>query len=422
MNTVQTRPPFVSTFLSHSSDDSELVEKVAKRLGRRGVLAWLDKKELLEMGPLDVALKRAVQQQATLTIFLSEASSNSEWCKDELKWAIEAQKGSEHILPVYLGDPLQLIRKHDLLRTRFLDAFGKVNQLGYWCQQNPTSPNPDAIAEKIAATAYKRLIPESWSEVVIVLDQRGSGQRRGFPPMPDNIARLNAPTLIFRPSLDPRQKGELLTDSDWDDMATTMTGSLSNALGTLRRDFCKVIVLSNAQTGLAWAVGKHFDRTDNVELYGYDRLGNLVTNEGQERLKLLPGGNPDRAQLVNSETNRLNETQPEVALGIGNIDYAHDAHQAVPHLPLLWIETSKIENSEQAMQLAKDIVATCKRLYREHSVRELALFWATANHVSLLAAANLTAQHALPKIKYMERDHYQGKYVHLPMPGDAPLS
>lgn len=415
--TDQSTTGFVSTFLSHSSTDSELVEAVAKRLGRHGVIAWFDKKILREMGPLDIALKQAIQQCRTLTIFLSESSAKSDWCNEELKWAVEARKGYDHILPVYLGDPGALVRDHDLLRTRFLDAFGKVNQLGYSCQQNPTSPNPDAIAKKIAATAYRHTIPDTWSEVVIFIDQRGSGQRNGFPSLPDNIARLNAPILTFRSDLGLRQKQETLTGPDWENTVQTMTNALSNALGLLRQDFRKVIVLSNSQTGFAWAVGKHFDRTDNVELYGYDRFGNMVTNAGQERITPLSGGNPHRAQLVDGETNCLSETQLEVALGIGNADhYAHDVNEAVPHLPLLWIDSGKISNSEEAMQLVKDVVASFKRLYREHGVRQVSLFWTTANHVAVLAAANLTAQHAMPKIKYMERDHASGKYVHLPMP------
>jgi len=115
---IQNKSHFVSTFLSHSSVDNDLAEQVAKRLGRRGVLTWLDKNELLEMGPLDQMLKQAVQQQATLTLVLSEASLKSEWCRDELRWAIEAQAGADHLLPVYLGNPLKLVRSHPLLRER----------------------------------------------------------------------------------------------------------------------------------------------------------------------------------------------------------------------------------------------------------------------------------------------------------------
>ena len=265
--TIPNPTPFVSTFLSHSSVDSELTAEVAKQLGRRGVLAWLDANELLEMGPLDEMLKRAVQQQATLTIFLSEASLNSEWCNDELRWAIEAQSGTDHLLPVYLGDPLKLVRSHRLLRSRFLHADGdRVNQLGY-----AGEPHPDAIADKIATTVYQRSIHKTWSDIVIFLDQRGTGPRRGEPDLPNNVARLEAPTLTFRPSLQPRQKQELLTGADWEDMVKHMTAALSLIPGS-RSDTRKIRILGGAQTGLFWAVGQHFDRTSRVELYSYDKL------------------------------------------------------------------------------------------------------------------------------------------------------
>ncbi|ASC70467.1 hypothetical protein XM38_014060 [Halomicronema hongdechloris C2206] len=422
MNTAPTtsyRSPFVSTFLSHSSADSDLAAAVTKRLGRRGVLTWLDKNELLEMGSLDGVLKQAVQQQATLTLFLSEASLKSEWCRDELRWAIEAQAGTDHLLPVYLGDPLKLIKSHPLLRERFLHADGnRVNQLGYACQQEAGEPNPDAIAQKIAATAYHRSIPDPWSEVVIVLDQRGSGPRRGLPKLPANIASLQAPTLTFRPDTRSRQMRELLTGDDWDDMANTLKQSLSNALGTVRGEPRKVRVLGNAQTGLVWAVGRHFDRTTAADLYGYDRDGLAVTNQGQARHTPLLGGNPERAQPANDKAKAPEVKLPTVALGIGSQRrYGSQVQDAGPDLPLFWIESGSIEDSKQAMELVADIVASVEQLRREYGTRELVLFWTTANHVALLAAANLTS-HVIPKIKYMEWDHANDRYVHLPMLGD----
>ncbi|MFQ4138691.1 TIR domain-containing protein [Nodosilinea sp. PGN35] len=411
---------FVSTFLSHASVDGALVEAVAQRLGRRGVLAWLDKNELKELGPLDTALKQAVQQQATLTIFLSEASANSSWCKNELEWALQAQDGYDHILPVYLGKPGELVKNHDLLRNRFLDYEGKVNQRGYICEQPPTTADHDAIAEQIAATAYQRSIPQDSSEILIVLDQRGNGLRRGLPPIPDNLARLNAPTLTFRPNLGLRKPVELITGPDWKDMAQTMTTALSYALGVARNNFRRVMVLSNAQTSLAWALGQHFDRTNNIDLYCYDRFGNVVTNQGQERVNLLPGGNPNSAQPVNDMAQHLTETQPQIALGVGSTGetkelYIRDAQQAVPNLPLFWIGSETIETPEQAMQLIADVVASIMRFRRDYGAQELTLFWTGPSHVAILAAANLT-WHVIPKINYMEMDRAQGEYVYMPMP------
>lgn len=412
MNMLQITPNYVSTFLSHSSVDHELVEAVAQRLGRRGVLAWFDKNELRAMGDsLDQVLKQAVQQQATLTIFLSEASLNSAWCNDELRWAIEAQAGTDHLLPVYLGDPLKLVRSHPLLCDRFLHADGdRVNQLGY-----AGEPDPDAIADKIATTVYQRSIHKTWSDIVIFLDQRGTGPRRGQPDLPNNVARLEAPTLTFRPSLQLRQKQELLTGADWEDMVEHMTAALSLIPGP-RSDTRKIRILGGAQAGLFWAVGKHFDRTSRIELYSYDWKGEVMTNRGQEGLTPLTGGDPSRAKLVGGDENSIASAQQRAALYVGVKGYLQDVQEGNLYQPLFWIETEKIL-PEQAMDLVADITASIKHLYQVYGVRKLTLYWGTANSVALLTAANLTT-HGLPKIKYMERDHAQAKYVHLPMPGD----
>jgi len=406
------KPIFVSTFLSHSSTDKTLVETVAERLSRRGVLAWLDKNELA-MGALDAALKQAVQRQTTITIFLSKASLASSWCRDELLWAIEAQEDCEHLLPVYLGNPLELVRAHDLLRTRFLHPDGdRVNQNGFFCNSDPTNPNPDAIAEEIAKTVYQRSIPKLWSEIAIVLDQRGNGQRRGEPSLPANFANLQLPILTFRPDLGLRQQGEVLTGKDWKDMVQTMISSLACSLGTMRGDLRKVRVLGEAQTGLVWALGMYFNRTTDVDLYGYGRDNLPITNRGQVRLTPLEGGDPHRAELLNeSNTNQL-----KVALGVGSKEkYAQAVKNAVPDISLFWIESGSISDSDQAMKLVADIVASVLYLRQVYNVNELVMFWTTANHVALLAAANLT-KHVIHKIQYMEWDRSRMKYVHLPMP------
>lgn len=416
MTPLKTQPPFVSTFLSHSSKNSDLVEAVAERLGRRGVLAWLDKNEL-DMGPLDIALKEAVQQQTTITLFLSKDSLDSEWCEDELRWAIEAGKGCEHLLPVYLDNPLKLVRENTLLKDLFLHPDGdRVNQLGIVYQSNSNTSDPDTIAESIATAVYRRSISARWSEVVIFIDQRGQGPKRGWPEIPENIARLNLPILTFRPSSKTRQDKELLTGADWDEMVNTLKQSLSSALTFRRIDTCKVRVLGNAQVGLMWAVGRHFDRTNNIDLYGYDRYGHPITNKGQERLASLPNGNPDRAQLVNQDGNVFASIQPKVALGVEIGTRLFSVVQKnTTDMPLFWIESGKISDSEQAMQLIADIAAFAERLEQKYQVDELVLFWAAGIHIALLAAANLTT-HGIPRIKFMEWDHSNREYVHLPMP------
>lgn len=162
-------------------------------------------------------------------------------------------------------------------------------------------------------------------------------------------------------------------------------------------------------------MGRHCDRTTAAALYGYDRDGLAVTNHSQPRHTALSDGNADRAKLISQGVRNPGEQPSAVALGVGPTCFTPDVGQAVPELPLYWIESGTIEDFKQAMALVADLVASVERLRRDRNVQDLVLFWTTANHVALLAAANLTS-HVIAKIKFMEWDHAKAEYVHLPMP------
>lgn len=409
---------FASTFLSHASAHKTLVEAVAGHLARRGVLAWLDKEEL-DLGPLDVALREAVRAQATMTVFLSDESIASGWCTDELRWALDAAPGVEHIFPVFLGQPLKLVRSHRILQSRFLHPDGdRVNQLGFHHAADPLHPDPVAIAARIAAAVYRRVIGKTWAEVAVIVDQRGEGPRRGRPAVPHSVASLDIPALTVRPRLGPRTPREVVTGSEWDDVARSATWALSTALGTLRGGGPrKVRVLGNAQVSLFWAIGRCFDRTTSVELFVHGRDDVSVSNENQERRVPLAGGDPAAATPISGP---LSGAYTEIGIGVGprkdSASYASAVQQALPTTtPLLWIETGTIESSDDAMKVVADLVASVARVRRDHGAREVILFWATANHVALLAAANLTS-HVIPVVRFMEWDHARGAYEYLPMP------
>lgn len=410
---------FASTFLSHSSQDKPLVEKVAKHLSRRGILTWLDRNEL-SIGSLNTALKEAIQRQLTMTVFLSEDSVKSSWCHDEIRWAIESKEGHENLLPVYLDDPFKLVNKHELLRTRFLHPDGdRVNQLGYCDYNNPRYPNPEAIADMIADTVYRRSIPSLWSEIAIILDQRGNGKRRGEPKLPANVENSEIPALVFRPDIGSKKQGETLVGESWQEVSQTMINALSNALGTIKNDPRKVRIFGYAQTGLMWLLGQYFNRTTSANLYAYDRHGVAISNKDQIRHMPLTGGNPQAAKLIYKTLKELRENQPEIALGVGSsAKRARQIQSTLPNnIPLFWIESGLINNSEEAMNLTADIVASIEHLQQNYGMRKLMLFWTTANHVAVLTSANLTS-HVIARdnIKYMEWNHDSQEYFHLPMP------
>src|SRR5689334_14390929 len=116
---------YASTFLSHSSADKPLVELVARELGRRGVVAWLDKDELDDKFGANLSQKliEAVKLQASVTLFVSENSLAAPWVHDELDAAL--QQADKDILPVFIGEPLVLVQAHDRLKRRWLHPGGR---------------------------------------------------------------------------------------------------------------------------------------------------------------------------------------------------------------------------------------------------------------------------------------------------------
>ncbi|MBT3388746.1 MAG: toll/interleukin-1 receptor domain-containing protein, partial [Desulfobacula sp.] len=195
---------FASVFLSHSSGDKELVKKVADKLRRRGLISWLDKNELCAGEDLTQSLKKAIQKQTAVALFLSEKSANSDWVKDELMAALEIDDSMgqpDRIIPVYLGNELEIIRKHDVLRTRWLHTDGnRVNRIGIKPDMSMSATQQSVdIAEKIAQSIFDILKTKEKNELYIVLDQRGNGKSTGIPDLPKNVLQTDAVGLIFRP-------------------------------------------------------------------------------------------------------------------------------------------------------------------------------------------------------------------------------
>jgi hypothetical protein len=404
---------WASTFLSHSSVDKPFVEAVAAELGRRGVLAWLDKSEL-SLGPLDVSLKEAVTRNATLTLFLSNAAIKSEWIKDELRFAFEAGRGDADIYPVYLGEPLPLVKDHPLLRSRFLHADGdRVKQLGAASKGDPADrAEVIRVAEEIAKAVFQRVLP-TWTEVVVALDQRGDGPRKREPDVPENIERMDMPGLVFRPSRAPRSQKDLLLGSDWTATIQGMKWGLSNALGTVRGAERKVRVCGNAQTSLWWAVGTHFDRTTTADIFAVGRAEDVVTNRGQERWRTLQGGDATRGALIQAGNTAPN---PRIAFGVGDEKYQPPAKGVVdPKVPLYWLKSGHIKSQDEAMELVRDVVACLESVAGSQNATIVELFWASGAHIAPLAAANVTS-HVISKVEYWEFDHNTGTYHLLEMP------
>lgn len=392
---------YASTFLSHSSVDKPLVEVVARELGRRGIAAWLDRNELQAGTDLGKALADALRRQATVTVFLSPAALDSPWVDDELAVALkqeEAPGNSGRVIPVYLGDPLALVEPRPLLRSHWLHPDGdRVNRLGI-------EPRRDVdlllmardIANQVARAIYGMLEIADNPEIIIYVDQRGGGQRRGDPPhLPKPMRALSAPALVFRPDLGFRRPDETLYGDDWQDVRLTMEEALSEALGGARWHTPKKIrILGNAQLGFAFFLGRYFNRNTNADLFCTNLDGRTFSNQGQPRHVPLQGGNP-RCETDHPDIPPLPEHAEleAVSLLLSMPPYVAPvrrylaAHPDAP--PLVWVENGIFESSQHVMNYIADVVALLTRLNNENGLSMVHLYCGLPFHVVPLLAANL---------------------------------
>ena len=388
-----------STFLSHSSVDKELVEAVARELGKRGIISWLDKKELSPGVSLRESLENAIREQVTVTLFLSEEAVKSPWVKEELKVALELDENGERkdsIIPLYLGNPLELINMSDVLRSKWLHADGdRVDRLGVIVKTGKdSSASAKEISEGIARQIYKTLGISRKQELVICIDQRGEGTRRGIPKdIPQNIDKLEAPALVFRPDLGDRTQGDTLPILEWEDMSQTMKWALSEALEGVRwADPKKIRILGASQLGFPFVLGQYFNRSTSAHLFCTNPDGIVFNNQDQRRDCPPEGGNKNCEEPSISAIPKGKHLDAISLLLSG--DYLLPKVQrylaAVEDSPpLVWVKSERFTDNQQVMDYVSNVVALLKRFSEEHGVRTVNLYCGLPFHVLPLLAANL---------------------------------
>jgi len=92
-------------FISYSHIDSVFVDRMEKSLDKRGIRFWRDIHQFTS-GPLEKQIDRAISQNPTVLVVLSENSTKSDWVQHEVRKAREIEKDiGRHVLcPLRLDD------------------------------------------------------------------------------------------------------------------------------------------------------------------------------------------------------------------------------------------------------------------------------------------------------------------------------
>jgi uncharacterized protein YjbI with pentapeptide repeats len=92
-------------FISYSHADAEFVDKVGKNLTQKGIRFWRDIHNM-KSGRIEKQIDRAIRQNPTVLLILSEHSLSSDWVEHEVRTGRELEKELSHdvLCPIALDD------------------------------------------------------------------------------------------------------------------------------------------------------------------------------------------------------------------------------------------------------------------------------------------------------------------------------
>jgi hypothetical protein len=98
------------SFISHSSVDKELAERIARDLIRQGIDAWFSKWEIMPGDSLRRKIDHGISEATHFIVLLTQHSLKSEWVQTELDAAMVRKIENEcRLLPVLIDIPFEAV-------------------------------------------------------------------------------------------------------------------------------------------------------------------------------------------------------------------------------------------------------------------------------------------------------------------------
>lgn len=139
-------------FISHSSADKEITERLANDLIGQGVDAWFDKWEIMPGDSLRRKIEQGISEASHFIVLLTPNSLRSEWVQTELDAAMVRKIANEcRLLPVLYGISFEEIplTLRGLLCIRLDDYREGLQQLVDACYGRSRKPPLDTLEPQI---------------------------------------------------------------------------------------------------------------------------------------------------------------------------------------------------------------------------------------------------------------------------------
>ena len=163
-------------FLSHSSNDKALVREFARSFPGY-FQPWLDERELIAGTPIAQTIDTVISKDVFyLVLFVSKKSQESEWVKQEIKWAIEEKErqiGRPFVIPVLFDNIWESIEPSLLKEKKYIPCFTQ-----------------DEVIVKAAAS----LLIEEITKLIVAYAEQSS---HDFPITPAKITDAQKKDIVF---------------------------------------------------------------------------------------------------------------------------------------------------------------------------------------------------------------------------------
>ncbi len=118
-NSIPDKKQLYDVYLSYSHQDKDFAETINRELSKNGIRAFFDS-EHINTGNIANIILSAIQSTRFFVCIISERSSKSDWCMNELNFAFEcATDRSKTIIPIFLPG----INTESLLYSFFLSEY-----------------------------------------------------------------------------------------------------------------------------------------------------------------------------------------------------------------------------------------------------------------------------------------------------------
>ena len=95
----------MKVFISHSSNDKDVVSWIADVLKESGMDVWVDTREILPGDNWAEKIAKALEESQAMVVLLTPDTLNSKWMSWDIQYALGKKAYNKRIIPVIIGDP-----------------------------------------------------------------------------------------------------------------------------------------------------------------------------------------------------------------------------------------------------------------------------------------------------------------------------